>query len=369
MLRQYFFSYIEELKSTLGEIDFNIIQATIQKLIQAREKDKQIFIIGNGGSASAASHMACDLGKGTVNYQDSHFKRFRVLSLSDNIANITAIGNDISYDDIFVEQLKNFLNPGDVVIVITASGNSPNIVKALEYSKSRGAFSIGLLGFGGGKAGQMVDLCLAVPSRNYGISEDFHMIMIHILTQLIRRALDDQKNKVLFIDRDGILNEKADQGKYIANWEKFVFKPEIFMVLKEAMDLQYKIIIISNQQGIGKGIMSEENLLRIHANMLEELARRKISIDGIYFCPHLAETGCSCRKPGIGMFHKAMNDMKFNIDLSRSYFFGDSESDILAGRAANLKTVYLSSNGIIPFETQPDFIINSLPEILPIIQN
>jgi D-sedoheptulose 7-phosphate isomerase len=110
---------------------------------RARQEHRQIFIIGNGGSAATASHMACDLGKGTIDYRNSGFTRFRAISLSDNTALLTALGNDLSFEDIFAEQLEGLMNDGDVVVFISASGNSPNLVRAAHYARSRAGTLVG----------------------------------------------------------------------------------------------------------------------------------------------------------------------------------------------------------------------------------
>ena len=137
MIKRHYDSYIRSLKSTLDEIDFIVVERIIKTLLDARERDKQVFIIGNGGSATTASHLACDLAKWSKSRDDETSKRFRAISLTENVARMTAISNDLTYEDICVEQLKNYLNAGDILIAISASGNSPNIVKAVRYAKSR----------------------------------------------------------------------------------------------------------------------------------------------------------------------------------------------------------------------------------------
>ena len=191
MIRKYSERYISNLKLALDEIDFEVVEHIIHILLDAHKENKQVFIIGNGGSASAASHFACDLAKGIVNYNDEQLYRFRAFSLTDNMATVTAIGNDLSYEDVFVEQLKNYLNPNDVVIVITSTGNSPNILKAVKYANSIGAKTLGIVGFGGGKTKDLTNVSLVVSSNNYGVSEDFHLVVQHIITQTVRRVLED----------------------------------------------------------------------------------------------------------------------------------------------------------------------------------
>src|SRR3989344_3803930 len=133
---QFVDDYIKELKRCLDRLDRKKISEVIELLIVAYKKGKKIFILGNGGSASNASHIACDLGKGTLSrVYDDHRRRFKVYSLTDNVALITAFGNDLSFEDIFVQQLRNLVEKDDVVIVLSGSGNSMNVVKAVNYAK------------------------------------------------------------------------------------------------------------------------------------------------------------------------------------------------------------------------------------------
>lgn len=180
--------YKQNLIKAIEQISEDEVQAIFDQLMQAYENGKTIFVIGNGGSASTASHVMCDWGKGTVkDLQNPDAKRFRVISLTDNMALLTAIGNDLSYEDTFSQPLHNLLQPGDLVVVITASGNSPNIIKALEFAKSRQAITIGFLGFHtGGKAKPLCDYSVVAQSDSYGISEDLHLILNHLLTECLK---------------------------------------------------------------------------------------------------------------------------------------------------------------------------------------
>lgn len=178
--------YLNQLKAAIDALSVTEIRRVIDKIMDAYENDRQIFVIGNGGSASTASHFACDLGKGTVVPGQ---RRLRIMSLTDNVAVMTAWANDVSYDDIFVEQLKNLLNSGDLVIGISASGNSPNVLKAIDHARSRNCSTVGLTGFGGGKLVTAVDACVVVESHEYGPVEDIHLILDHIFRAWIHEEL------------------------------------------------------------------------------------------------------------------------------------------------------------------------------------
>jgi len=170
--------YIRLQKAALDSIPVDKVAALIERLNKAVAADKQIFAFGNGGSASNCSHFATDLGKGS---SDKIGKRFRVLSLNDNVSWMTAIGNDYSYEDIFVRQLENYGRPGDVVISISVSGNSPNCVKALDWAKKNGLHTIALVG---AKRGRMADIAhdvIVINDTHYGRVEDAEMGVLHML--------------------------------------------------------------------------------------------------------------------------------------------------------------------------------------------
>ena len=176
--------YISHLQGVLERLSLADVRQSIDLVMETYQADRQIFVIGNGGSASTASHIANDLNKGA---SVPGVRRFRVISLTDNVATMTAWSNDVSYDDVFVEQLKNLVNPGDLVIAISASGNSENIIRAIHHAKAIGCKTIGWTGFGGGKLQQLADVSVVVDSHDYGPVEDVHLILNHILHSWIRK--------------------------------------------------------------------------------------------------------------------------------------------------------------------------------------
>ncbi len=176
-------NYINELKKTLDLLPIDRIKTAANLILAAFNENRQVFIMGNGGSAVNASHFACDLSKGTLRrLYDSNEKRFRVTSLTDNVATITAYANDLSYEDIFVQQLRNLAQPRDLIIVLSGSGNSSNIVRVLQYAKEINAKTIALLGFDGGEAKNLADCSIVVPSDHYGRIEDTHLVLHHLIT-------------------------------------------------------------------------------------------------------------------------------------------------------------------------------------------
>jgi D-sedoheptulose 7-phosphate isomerase len=179
-------SYFRLLSTTAGQLPFEAIEEVAATLVQAYESERTIYLFGNGGSAALASHMACDLGKGTVNGSK---KRFRVMSLTSNEAMMTAWANDSHYHDIFAEQLANFVAPGDVAFAISCSGNSANVLNALRIARQAQATTVGLAGFQGGQMKELCDQCLIVPSDNMQIIEDLHLCAAHAVFTAVRRKV------------------------------------------------------------------------------------------------------------------------------------------------------------------------------------
>ena len=179
-MNKFLKNYISRLKSLLDNIDYNVIENIVRAIEQTIENKSKIYIIGNGGSAATASHMANDLGAGL---RRRDIINFDITSLADNIPISTAIANDIGYDNIFYMQLKGLLRPKDVIIAISCSGNSPNIIKTVDYAKLIGSKIIGITGFDGGQLKKMSNINFHVdaPKGEYGLVEDVHMILDHLI--------------------------------------------------------------------------------------------------------------------------------------------------------------------------------------------
>ncbi len=170
--------YKTEVLAAIDRIDTGRVQQAIEWFREARDASRHIFVCGNGGSASTASHFACDIVKGASYNRDS---RFRIMALTDSLATITAYSNDVGYDCVFAEQLKNFAQPGDLVMCISGSGNSPNVLRAIEYANSIGCKTIALTGRDGGKLGPLAQLGIQVAVPHMGRIEDAHMIVCHMI--------------------------------------------------------------------------------------------------------------------------------------------------------------------------------------------
>lgn len=193
MVKQHITEYFTKIKKILDNIPAEKIEKVSQILLEAYKKDKQVFIMGNGGSAATASHFACDLGKGTTQgHVFRNKKRFKVISLNDNTSLVTALSNDCGYDNVFTEQLINLVNKGDVVIALSASGNSKNVLNAVKYAKEKGAITIAFTGFGGGKLMSLADESLIADSNDFGPVEDSHLILEHLICDYLRKRLENE---------------------------------------------------------------------------------------------------------------------------------------------------------------------------------
>ena len=175
--------YLMTLGEVLRRLPHDDVEAVARTLREAWAQGRTVFLLGNGGSAATASHLACDLAKGLV---APGRPRMKVIALTDNVPLLTAYGNDVGYEVAFAEQLANLVQPGDVVIAISASGNSPNVLAAVEVANGQGATTVGLTGFQGGKLKDLVRQRVVVPSDNTQQIEDAHLIVGHALFVQLR---------------------------------------------------------------------------------------------------------------------------------------------------------------------------------------
>jgi D-sedoheptulose 7-phosphate isomerase len=187
-------SYVERLRSAIEALPADRLTELGEILYRTYRNGQQVFTLGNGGSASTASHMAADLAKNTIR---ANMRRFRILSLNDNQALLTALANDLGYENVFSEQLKNLIRAGDLLIAISVSGNSPNVLNAIRCAQSNSAEVVGILGFQGGEAARLADLSIVVPCTDYGVVEDLHLIINHILVDYFRDRLAEDTGWVV----------------------------------------------------------------------------------------------------------------------------------------------------------------------------
>jgi D-sedoheptulose 7-phosphate isomerase len=348
--------YLSQVQKLLGQLPGQDIQAVINVLRYARVNGRQVFIIGNGGSAATASHFACDLAKGTV--RDGS-PRFQVTALTDNMPLFSAWANDAGYEHAFSQQLVSLVEGGDIVIAISGSGNSPNVLNAVGAAKSLGAITIGLAGFSGGGLKDLADICVIVPSDCMEQVEDVHLVLEHLICTTLRRDQFEPRaalpmsmehrgpmtgrRRAVFLDRDGVINQ--NRSDYVKSWDEFAFLPEVFDALRMLASSPLAIVIVTNQSAIGRNIVTQSGVEEINRRMVEQVQQRGGRIDGVYFCPHRPEDRCRCRKPAPGLLLDAAGLM--GIDLAHSYVIGDSLDDLRAGRSVGCRgALVLTGRGL-----------------------
>ncbi len=179
-------AYIEHEIETLRALDKDAINDALNLLLETMENGNTVFVFGNGGSSATASHFQNDFNKGVSEHTE---KKFNFLCLNDNVATMMAVANDIGFEEVFRFQLQGHVKPGDVVLAISGSGNSKNVINAVEYAKEQGCRIIGLTGFGGGKLRQLADVSLHAPINSMQITEDIHMIFDHLMMSVFYRDL------------------------------------------------------------------------------------------------------------------------------------------------------------------------------------
>ncbi len=188
-MKDFSHNYIGQLKDVLDAFPQDQFDRLVDAMMDAYKEEKRIFVMGNGGSASTASHWVCDINKGCCMEKE---KKFKMICLNDSISTMLAYANDQAYEDVFVEQLKNFFVPGDIVIGISGSGNSLNVLKAIEYAKNNSGTTVGLCGYSGGKIYDMVDIPILARVDDMQKVEDVHMIVVHMTMQRILKELNDK---------------------------------------------------------------------------------------------------------------------------------------------------------------------------------
>jgi len=180
-------SYFQQLGSLIPKLPYDDIDRITAMFLRAFHEERTVFVFGNGGSAASASHMMCDMNKGTIT--DGQPRRLRVLALTDNIPLLTAWANDSSYEFVFAEQLKNFVRQGDLAFAISGSGNSPNVLLGLKTARELGAHTAGVAGYEGGKMKPLCDVCAVVPSSNMQMIEDMHHAILHSMFTVVSQQI------------------------------------------------------------------------------------------------------------------------------------------------------------------------------------
>jgi D,D-heptose 1,7-bisphosphate phosphatase len=312
------------------------------------ERGSKVLACGNGGSASEAQHLVTELvGK---------FERDRTslpaLALDTNSAALTAISNDYGYDDAFAHQVDALGDPGDVLVAISTSGSSENIVRAVLAAREKGMSTIGYLGGSGGRLVALVDVAVVLPATDTATIQVGHLVLTHTLCGLVEEAIFP--NKAIFLDRDGTLIANRHYGSNPDEIELLDGVVEGLLQLREA---GYRLVLVSNQSGVARGYFDEAAVACMHDQLQRMLDAYGAALDDLEYCPHHPEgvtspytVECACRKPAPGMLRKVAR--KHGVNLSASWMVGDVEDDVEAGRRAGTRTVLV---GPERSPTLPDF--------------
>lgn len=316
---------------TISRIDPAQIRKAADILIEAFRNGNQAIFMGNGGSSADAQHIAAEFSGRYMMERPA----LPGVCLS-NIAPVTAIGNDYSYDLVFKRQIEGICRKGDVVIGMSTSGNSKNVILAMEAAKERGAVTISFTG-DGGRMREIADHAVVIPSKETPRIQEAYLCACHTICGIVERELFGQR--AVFIDRDDTI---AKDVPYCDDPDKFELYDFVPSAVRRLNDAGYLVIMVTNQSGIGRGYFTEETLGRIHDKVRATLAVAGGRIDDIFFCPHTPDDHCSCRKPEVGMGLAAI--AKHGIDPSKSFMIGDNEKDMEFGRRLGCRCMQVSES-------------------------
>jgi D-sedoheptulose 7-phosphate isomerase len=321
---------IKYLQSQTG-----LLASIADEMARAFRCGKKVLLCGNGGSAADAQHIAAELtGKFYYNR-----KPLPAVALTVNTSILTAIANDFGYDQVFSRQVQSLANEGDVVIGISTSGNSRNVILALQEARQLGAITVAFSG-NGGSLRQTADYALCIPSEDTPRIQEAHIACGHMICYLVEESLFGKGNNApaVFLDRDGTIVRDVP---YCSKPGDLELLPGAGRSIKLLNDAGFKVILITNQSGISRGYFSEETLKDIHRKLKTDLNRFEAHLDGIYYCPHHPDQGCNCRKPKAGLILQAARE--HGLDLASSFMIGDKIQDVEAGAVAGCKCILIDS--------------------------
>jgi len=368
-------NYLNGFAEAISAVDPHAVTAMCETLWKAWCNDQTLFVMGNGGSASTADHVACDLGKQTM-VAGRH--PMRVVALTSNAALISAWANDAGYSRVFSEQIRVLGRPGDLLLSISCSGNSPNLLAAIDEARRRGMSIMALGGLDGGHVRHQASVYVHVPANDYGCVESAHLAIVHCLAALLRetarsamvagRDCDPSKPAVV-LDRDGVINRNLSDG--IRCWEDFSFLPGSKEALADLARNGQRIVIVTNQANVGRGKLSVANLEDINRRMVDAIIEAGGAVDAVYTCTHSPQAGCDCRKPAPGLLRRAAADLGF--DLTRAYVVGDHITDVAAAKAVGAVAVLVLSGRTTAVDDgespAPDVIVPDLAAVVPILKS
>jgi histidinol-phosphate phosphatase family domain/HAD-superfamily hydrolase, subfamily IIIA len=316
---------LKRSSEVISGIDPIMIRKAADMILESVKQGGQIIFMGNGGSSADAQHIAAEFsGKYS-------FDRPAMAGVClSNIAPVTAIGNDYSYDLVFKRQIEAICRKGDVVIGLSTSGNSKNVILAMEVAEQKGAKTISFTG-DQGKMREIASLAVIIPTKETPRVQEGYLVACHTICGIVEREMFG--TKTVLIDRDDTILKDVP---YCSSPDQVMLIPGSAAAIKRLNDAGYKVLLVTNQSGIARGLFTHEGLAEIHGRLHKLVEAEGGHFDSIYYCPHHPDDGCGCRKPSIGMGVKAFMD--YNIDPTRSYMIGDGEKDVQFGERLGLKT-------------------------------
>jgi D-sedoheptulose 7-phosphate isomerase len=314
-----------------------------KRIIDAYARGNKVLLCGNGGSAADAQHIAAELS-GRFFFDRPPLS---AEALHANGSYVTAVANDYSFSEVFSRLVEAQGRPGDVLIALSTSGKSTNIIRAIEAANLKGMITVGITGQRPNGMERLCAFLLPVPSTITPRIQECHIAIGHAICETVERALFSKARPAVFVDRDGVINAKMSEGAYVTNWDQFVFLPNAIEAIRLLNEQGYLVIVVTNQQCIGKGEVAEEDVQSIHDRMISAMRNHGAHVDAVYVCPHTVRENCSCRKPRTGLIEKALLDLDKRgivVDVKESYMVGDSDTDIMAGKKAGLKAIRVTEN-------------------------
>lgn len=328
----------------ISSIDPSQIIEVADAIVRSLKEGGQVIFMGNGGSSADAQHIAAEFSGRYMMERPA----LAGVCLS-NIAPVTAIGNDYTYDIVFKRQIEAICRKGDIVVGLSTSGNSKNVILAMEEAKARGAITVSFTG-DGGVMKDMADYAVVIPSKETPRIQEAYLCACHIVCGIVERKMFGRA--AVFVDRDDTL---AKDVPYCDDPAKFNIFDDVPGAVKRLNDAGYLVIVITNQSGLGRGYFDIDTLNSIHDRMCTDISAGGGRIDDIFFCPHRPEDGCNCRKPRIGMGLEAVS--KYHIDPSKSFMVGDHDKDMEFGIRLGCRTIKVG--GGVTFSDAVDMILAS----------
>jgi histidinol-phosphate phosphatase family protein len=338
-------SELKRSSSVISRIDPAKIREAANMILGSVRNGGQVIFMGNGGSSADAQHIAAEFSGKYM------FDRPAMGGVSlSNIAPVTAIGNDYSFDLVFQRQIEAICRKGDTVVCLSTSGNSRNVILAAEAAKRIGAGTISFTGEGG-VLKDMVDIGVVIPSRETPRIQEGYLVACHTICGIVEREMFGRK--AVLVDRDDTI---AKDGPYCDSPGKFRLLPGVPKAISKLNEAGYIVIVVTNQSGVARGFFDETVLASVHEKMIKDIEAGGGRIEDVFYCPHHPDDGCTCRKPETDLGIAAI--IKHNINPNASFMIGDHEKDMEFGKRLGMRTYQVSEKR--PFVEIVDDILGGL---------